>query len=657
MTRRSLRHICKSLAKSISNSLIKQLYADLEKTMKDRKKGRKWVRTWIARRKRLGASRKLLTELVTEDPESYKNHLRITEKQFNTLVEWDAISAELKLQITMRYLASGDSYASLGHLYRVPKCTISKFLPEVCDAIFLALKDHIKIVKAACALHNWLLMTSKNYIVRGNVDEDDLENGGVMEDSWRHEAMSTSLRDITSTNESRNYPKAAAQIRNKLADWFVPNTQEEWKEIIQGFSTRWNFPYCGGALDGKHIVLRCPFHSGSNFYNYKGSFSIIIFAWVDDQYCFEYIDVGANGRASDEGMAESDQVASTSKKRKITFKNPKSLTDDELLLALQESSDEDEELLHETESDVDFHSEQSDSESEGDDSNEDETGVYHEMQLVNEIRGTEIPEVSNLTHQDADGPVDDSKNVPNWQEIPTGTKTFPFLKINELLVPIPGNNEPVDYFRMIFDDDILNLLVNETNQYAEEILCSQGITDKSRITRWKPGESIARYSDDIMVAKWKDKRDVLYISTEHRNEMVQFVDKRNRSREKPATILHYNRHMGGVDRQDQMTSYYPASRKTIRWYKKLAACALHNWLRKTITTYISRGSAGEEDFENGTILNGSWRHEIKGTGLPDLTITNETRNYFKTAAGIKNKLADWFMEEGAVPWQMKMISS
>ncbi|KAJ8930182.1 hypothetical protein NQ314_017046 [Rhamnusium bicolor] len=51
--------------------------------------------------------------------------------------------------------------------------------------------------------------------------------------------------------------------------------------------------------------------------------------------------------------------------------------------------------------------------------------------------------------------------------------------------------------------------------------------------------------------------------------MVQFVDKRNRSKEKPATILHYNRHMGGVDRQDQMTSYYPASTKTIRWYKKL----------------------------------------------------------------------------------------
>lgn len=27
--------------------------------------------------------------------------------------------------------------------------------------------------------------------------------------------------------------------------------------------------------------------------------------------------------------------------------------------------------------------------------------------------------------------------------------------------------------------------------------------------------------------------------------------------------------MSGIDRQDQMLSYYPCNRKTIRWYKKL----------------------------------------------------------------------------------------
>lgn len=55
-------------------------------------------------------------------------------------------------------------------------------------------------------------------------------------------------------------------------------------------------------MDDKHVMLRGPFHLGSNFYNYKGSFSITLFALVDDQYCFKYIDVGSNGRASDGGV-------------------------------------------------------------------------------------------------------------------------------------------------------------------------------------------------------------------------------------------------------------------------------------------------------------------------------------------------------------------
>lgn len=36
------------------------------------------------------------------------------------------------------------------------------------------------IVKATCALHNWLRKTTPNYIVRGSVDEEDIENGTVI---------------------------------------------------------------------------------------------------------------------------------------------------------------------------------------------------------------------------------------------------------------------------------------------------------------------------------------------------------------------------------------------------------------------------------------------------------------------------------------------
>lgn len=69
-----------------------------------------------------------------------------------------------------------------------------------------------------------------------------------------------------------------------------------------GFSTRWNFPGCIGAIDGKHVLIRCPKQSGSTFYNYKGSFSLILLALVDSNYCFTYVDVGAAGRESDGGV-------------------------------------------------------------------------------------------------------------------------------------------------------------------------------------------------------------------------------------------------------------------------------------------------------------------------------------------------------------------
>lgn len=72
-----------------------------------------------------------------------------------------------------------------------------------------------------------------------------------------------------------------------------------------------------------------------------------------------------------------------------------------------------------------------------------------------------------------------------------------------------------------------------------------------------------------MVGKWKDTRQVLYISTQFENTMNIATNKRGQEKEKPLPIIEYNTYMSGVDRQDQLMSYYPSERKTIRWYKKL----------------------------------------------------------------------------------------
>lgn len=82
----------------------------------------------------------------------------------------------------------------------------------------------------------------------------------------------------------------------------MPKTKNEWDEIEKGFQKRWNFSRCIGAMDRKHILIKAPPKSGSEFYNYKHHYSIILLALIDHNYCFTYIDVGANGKALDGGV-------------------------------------------------------------------------------------------------------------------------------------------------------------------------------------------------------------------------------------------------------------------------------------------------------------------------------------------------------------------
>ena len=54
----------------------------------------------------------------------------------------------------------------------------------------------------------------------------------------------------------------------------------EWKSIANEFFNKWNYPCCIGALDGKHISIKQPENSGSQYFNYKHFFSIVLMALV-----------------------------------------------------------------------------------------------------------------------------------------------------------------------------------------------------------------------------------------------------------------------------------------------------------------------------------------------------------------------------------------
>ena len=68
---------------------------------------------------------------------------------------------------------------------------------------------------------------------------------------------------------------------------------------MEAFDTQWNFLNCCGAMDCKHVTIRCPSNTGSHFYNYKNTFSLVFFAVADADCNFLYIDVGTNGRCND----------------------------------------------------------------------------------------------------------------------------------------------------------------------------------------------------------------------------------------------------------------------------------------------------------------------------------------------------------------------
>ena len=87
-----------------------------------------------------------------------------------------------------------------------------------------------------------------------------------------------------------------------------PSSSQEWSKIAETFLSRWNFPNCLEAIDGKHIPIRPPPGTGSEYFNYKKTFSIILLAIAGPDYECIFADVGSNGRMNDSGAWNSSDL-------------------------------------------------------------------------------------------------------------------------------------------------------------------------------------------------------------------------------------------------------------------------------------------------------------------------------------------------------------
>ncbi|CAK1591755.1 unnamed protein product [Parnassius mnemosyne] len=99
--------------------------------------------------------------------------------------------------------------------------------------------------------------------------------------------------------------EVCTEIWNTLQPEYMPSpTEETWKQSEKGYRETWNFPNCVGSIDGKHVSIKCPKNSGSEYFCYKKFFSVVLLAIVDLCYKFTVIDVGSYGRHSDSGIFE-----------------------------------------------------------------------------------------------------------------------------------------------------------------------------------------------------------------------------------------------------------------------------------------------------------------------------------------------------------------
>ena len=116
---------------------------------KKKRKRRMWVRNWLLKRPKFGMYEKLMKHLRDGDTKSFRNFVRLGPEMFNKMVQEltpkiekrrtpyrEPLSTGLKLAVTLRYLATRDSYRSLSYGFRVAANTLVTVIPEVCQAIF-----------------------------------------------------------------------------------------------------------------------------------------------------------------------------------------------------------------------------------------------------------------------------------------------------------------------------------------------------------------------------------------------------------------------------------------------------------------------------------------------------------------------------------------
>ena len=93
----------------------------------------------------------------------------------------------------------------------------------------------VKIIKATCAMHNWIRKTaSSNHGL--TVDHEDVDNSRFIDGSWRSDTPSQGMVNLASTRE-KNFNAGARRRRYAFTDYFMGRGAVEWQLRMLNFQS------------------------------------------------------------------------------------------------------------------------------------------------------------------------------------------------------------------------------------------------------------------------------------------------------------------------------------------------------------------------------------------------------------------------------------
>jgi len=83
-----------------------------------------------------------------------------------------------------------------------------------------------------------------------------------------------------------------------------------------------------------------------------------------------------------------------------------------------------------------------------------------------------------------------TSNQTAWQNITAGTRNFVCTASEQIHYNLPSSSDrdiqPIDVYKIFLTDEVIDLIVRETNRYFEDTAAAKPITRLSKMNAWKP---------------------------------------------------------------------------------------------------------------------------------------------------------------------------